>query len=581
VHRRAFSRVTPVRAKIFFAVCVAVAIYLVWRLYDVQVLHGPIFAREALNQRTRLVMLSGHRGSILDRDGNTLVRSMPSESIYVDPQQVSDMPEVVAKLGAIVGPLDAQTRDLLHDPQAQFVYIARKVPYEVARRVDALDLPGVFLQHEVTGRRVDVVGTLASTVIGYVGIDENGLAGIEYSYDDVLRGDFGKVLVQEDDLGRPLPLAREDVVKPAVDGLSLELTLDSYLQFTAQHALQEQMERFHAADGTAIVMNPWTGEVLAMVNLPDFDPNHWENAPQRDQRDRAIQDAYEPGSTYKLVTAAAALASGRVTLESRFPARNEIEVGGWPIHNADDAMPLVGSTETLEQIVEYSHNVGAAEVGMKTGAQAFYAMERRAGFGEPTGIGLAGENPGIVPPPSQWSVPSLATMSFGQGVAVTPLQLTRYYCAIANGGLLMKPLLVRAYLDSSGRVVRRFTPQVVRRVFSAKLAATLRAFLRAVVRRGTGDPAAQIPGYATAGKTGTAQIVENGIYEPGAYSASFIGMIPYDHPRYVIYVKLARPIGSYYGSEVAAPAFVEIARSAMLRDGVPPHEAGFVGKSHI
>lgn len=573
MHRRAFSRVTPVRAKIFFGICVAIAVYLVWRLYDVQVLHGPLFAREALNQRTRLVTIAGHRGSILDRDGNTFVRSLPSESIYVDPQQVTDMPRVVAKLGAVVGALGAQTIGLLHDPQAQFVYIARKVPYDVAQRVDALDLPGVFLQHEVTGRRVDVVGTLASTVIGFVGIDEDGLAGVEYSYDDVLRGAFGKLLVQEDDLGRPIPLAREDIVKPAVDGLSVELTLDSYLEFAAQRALQEQMSRFHAADGTAIVMDPQSGEVLAMVNLPDFDPNSWESAPERDERDRAIQDAYEPGSTYKLVTAAAALVSGRVTVGMRFPARSEIEVGGWRIHNADDAMPLVGTSETLEQIVAYSHNVGAAEVGMRTGARAFYEMERRAGFGAPTEIGLAGENPGIVPPPSEWSVPSLATMSFGQGVAVTPIQLARYYCAIANGGLLMKPLLVRAYLDSSGRVVEAFHPQVVRRLFSPKVAATLRSFLRAVVVRGTGNPTAQLSGYETAGKTGTAQIVENGAYEPGAYSASFIGMIPYDHPRYVIYVKLDRPVGSYYGSQVAAPAFAQIARSAMLLDGVLPHGA--------
>jgi stage V sporulation protein D (sporulation-specific penicillin-binding protein) len=577
MHRRAFSRVTPARAKIIFVLCVAVAAYLVWRLYDVQVLHGPIYARDALDQRTRLIVVAAQRGSILDRDGNTLVRSLPSESIYVDPQQVTDMNAVVAKLGAIVGALDPSTLALLHDPQAQFVYIARKVPYETAQRVRALGLDGVFLEHEVTGRRVDMAGRLASTILGFVGTDENGLAGAEYSFDNVLRGDYGKVLVQEDDYGHPIPFAREQVIKPATAGLSVELTIDSYLQFVAQHALEQQMQAFHAADGTAIVMDPWTGEVLAMANLPDFDPNRWQSTSPNAQRDRAIEDAYEPGSTYKLVTAAAALESRKVTLSSRFPSRNEIEVGGWTIHNADDAMPLVGSSETLEQIVEFSHNVGAAEVGMRIGASTFYSMEKRAGFGDPTGIGLAGENPGIVPPPSQWSTPSLATMSFGQGVAVTPIQLARYYCAIANGGLLMKPMIVRAYLDGSGHVVRSFAPQVIRRVFSARTASQLRAFLRAVVVGGTGDPTAQIPGYATAGKTGTAQMVENGIYEPGAYSASFIGMIPYQHPRYVVYVKLDRPVGSYYGSEVAAPAFAQIARAAMLRDGVLPHGSGAIG----
>lgn len=571
MHRRAFSRVAPLRAKLLFYGCFLVALYLVWRLYDVQVLHGPVYARAALDQRTRLITIAGHRGSILDRDGAELVRSLPSESIYVDPHEVSNVGETAARLRAIVGPLAPQTLDLLHDPAAQFVYIARKVPHEEAQRVTALGLPGVGVEQEVTGRRVDTVGTLASTVIGFVGIDEEGLAGVEASYDDVLRGLFGKVLVQEDDLGRPIPLAREDVVKPPKDGLSVELALDSYLQFVAQQALAQQVARFHAADGSVVVMNPNTGEVLAMANVPDFDPNHWQRYPQRDMRDRAVMDAYEPGSTYKLVMAAAALSSGKVTLRSRFPARDEIKIGGWTIHNAEDGfMPNTGSSETLEQIVEYSHNVGAAEVGMHIGAQTFYAMERAAGFGAPTGIGLAGENPGIVPPPSQFSAPSLATMSFGQGVAVTPLALARYYCAIANGGLLMKPILVRAYVDGAGTVVRRFGPQVVRRVFSPKVAAELREFLRQVVLHGTGDPSAQIPGYATAGKTGTAQIEESGRYEPGAYIASFIGMIPYDHPRYVILVKIDRPQGSYYGSVVAAPVFVRIARAAMLRDGIPP-----------
>ena len=574
MHKRAFSRVTPVRAKIFFFLCFAIALYLVWRLYDVQVLHGPIYAREALSQRTRLITIAGHRGSILDRDGNVLVRSLPSESVYVDPQDVENMPQLIERLGVLFGPLNAQTIALLHAPGAQFVYIARKVPHDLAERVGALNLPGVGLENEVTGRRVDTVGTLASTVLGFVGIDEEGLSGVESSYDDILRGVFGKVLMQEDELGRPIPLAKESIVKPAQDGLNIELTIDSYLQFVTQQALDEQVRRFHGADGTAIVMNPWTGEVLAMANAPDFDPNHWELYTPDEQRDRAVMDAYEPGSTYKLVTAAAALESGKVTLASRFPARDQIEVADRVIHNAEDGfMPNAGGSETLEQIIEYSHNVGAAEVGMSIGAQTFYAMERRAGFGDPTGIGLAGENPGIVPSPDQWSGSSLATMSFGQGVSVTPLAMARYYCAIANGGLLMRPLVLRAYIDDNGRVVRRFEPQVIRRVFSEHTARTLRAFLRQVVLGGTGDPTAQIPGYSTAGKTGTAQIVENGAYEPGAYAASFIGMIPYEHPRYVIFVKIDRPVGSYYGSVVAAPAFVKIARAAMLYNGVLPSVA--------
>ncbi len=233
-------------------------------------------------------------------------------------------------------------------------------------------------------------------------------------------------------------------------------------------------------------------------------------------------------------------------------------------------MAGTGGSETLEQIVEYSHNVGAAEVGLSIGSKTLYAMERRAGFGSPTGAGLPGENPGIVPPPAQWSGSSLATMSFGQGVSVTPLAMARYYCAIANGGLLMQPRIVRAVYDQQGTLLRQYSPVVVRRVFSQRTAAELGTFLRAVVLHGTGDPTAQIPGYATAGKTGTAEMVVDGRYRAGYYAASFIGMVPYPHARYLIYVKVERPIGSYYGSVVAAPAFAQIARAAMLHAGVLP-----------
>ncbi|MGH7738034.1 MAG: hypothetical protein ACREMP_09250, partial [Candidatus Tyrphobacter sp.] len=256
MHKRAFSKIAPARAKFFFYVCFVVALYLVWRLYDVQILKGPAYAKDAYSQRTRTITIAGHRGSILDRDGNELVRSLPSESIYADPAEIGNVRQTAARLAAVVGRLGTETVALLHDPKAQFVYIARKVPHDEVERVAALALPGIGIEQEVTGRRVDTVGTLASTILGYVGIDEEGLAGIEYSYDDVLRGEFGRVKVQEDDDGRPIPVTPEDIVKPPRDGLSVELTIDSYLQFVAQQALAQQIARYHAADGTAIVMNP-------------------------------------------------------------------------------------------------------------------------------------------------------------------------------------------------------------------------------------------------------------------------------------------------------------------------------------
>ena len=571
MHQRTFARVAPMRARIFFYICLFVALFLAWRLVDVQAVKGAIYAREALAQRSDTVEVFARRGSILDRYGDVLVRSLPSESVYAVPREIVDPQATVAKLQRIFGRLDTSTIAALHDRHLWFVWIARKVSHETAARVHGLNLLGIDLKEEETGLRIDTAGRLASTVLGFVGTDENGLDGIEYAYDDVLRGQSGRVTLEADEFGRPIPFGRERVITPAQPGLDVELTIDPYLQFVAERALAQQVSTFHALDGTAIVMDPWSGEVLAMANLPDFDPNHFWKYADSARRDRAVMDAYEPGSTYKLVTAAAALDSGKVTLASRFPAHDRLEVGGQTIHNAEDGfMAGTGGSETLEQIVEYSHNVGAAEVGLSIGAKTLYNMERKAGFGTSTGVGLPGENPGIVPPPSQWSGSSLATMSFGQGVSVTPLAMARYYSAIANGGLLMQPRIARAVYDEQGHLLQRYAAAGTRRIFSQRTAAELRKFLRSVVLHGTGDPTAQIAGYATAGKTGTAEMVVDGAYRGGYYAASFIGMVPYPRARYVIYVKVERPLGSYYGSVVAAPAFAEIARSAMLHAGVLP-----------
>jgi stage V sporulation protein D (sporulation-specific penicillin-binding protein) len=570
MHGRTFSRVGPRRAKILFYAVAIIALILAWRLIDVQVLKGPIYAKQALQQRSDTVDVFARRGSILDRDGNVMVYSLPSESIYAVPHDLANPAKTIAQLRRVLGKLSDSTLAQLQDRTLQFAWVARKIPHDQADAIAALQLPGVSVMEEDTGRRVDLVGQTASTLLGFVGIDENGLAGIEYTFDDLLKGSSGRVTVEADEFGHPIPFGRERAIKPAKPGMTLELTIDPYLQFVAESALKKQVNIFHAQSGTAIVMDPSTGEVLALADLPHFDPNiFWKFSPDA-RRERGVQDAYEPGSTFKLVTAAAALESGKVTTSSYFPARNSIEVGGRVIHNAEDDMPIRGSSETLEDIVAYSHNVGAAEVGLFIGGKPFYTMERRAGFGDPTHVGFAGENPGIVPAPAEWSDSSLATMAFGQGVSVTPLAMARYYCAIANGGLLMRPRILRAVFDSQGRMVYQYGPEVERRVFSRRTADTLRRFLRAVVVRGTGDPSGQVAGYTTAGKTGTAQVVNNGQYEPGAYIASFIGMVPYEHPRYLIFVKVERPQGAIYGSVVAAPAFAEIARQAMLHSGTLP-----------
>jgi stage V sporulation protein D (sporulation-specific penicillin-binding protein) len=570
LHKRTFSRVGPRRAKFLFYGLLFIGVFLSWRLADVQLIKGPVYAKEALAQRSDTVEVFARRGSILDRDGNVLVRSLPSESVYAVPHDLGDADQTITQLQRAVGKIDKATAALLHDRRLQFVWIARKIPHDVADKVQALDLPGIDVIEEDTGRRVDVAGKSASTILGFVGIDENGLSGLEYTFDDLLKGSSGRVTIEADQFGRPIPFGQQRTVRPAKPGLSLELTIDSYLQFVTEAALEKQVKTYHARSGTAIVMDPNTGEVLAMANLPHFDPNAYWKYSADSYRDRAVQDAYEPGSTFKLVTAAAAIDSGKVALTQRFNAIGPLQVGGRRIYNAVDGLTPNPAGDTLETIIADSLNVGTANVALHIGGRTFYDMERRAGFGDPTQIGLAGENPGIVPPPPEWSGSSLATMSFGQGVSVTPIAMARYYAAIANGGLLMRPRILRSILDTQGNPIYTYPPQIERRVFSQKTATILRRFLRAVVVRGTGNPSAQIAGYTTAGKTGTAQMVENGAYQPGAYVASFIGMVPYEHPRYVIYVKVEKPQGAIYGSIVAAPAFVEIAKAAMLHAGVLP-----------
>ncbi len=567
------DRIRPARAKLAFYLFCVVAAFLTYRLYMVQVVEGPSLARQALEQRSETVDTFARRGTIYDADHQVLVRSLPSESIYADPNDIVDPAAAARKVAAALGlkfedvdaTLEAGKREHL-----KFAWIERKVPHEVADRLRKQTIDGISVVQEDTGVRYYPSGNLASTVLGFVGIDENGLDGLEYEFDSLLRGTPGESTIEADEFGRAIPFGETNVIEVAHPGRSLELTLDSYLQFETERALRAQVKKFGARSGTAIVMDPTTGAILALANVPDYDPHAFAKYSADARRDRAVMDAYEPGSTFKLVTAAAALESGKVTMQSRFPALNELRVADRTIHNADDDLPANGGTETLEDILAYSHNVGAAEVGMVVGKPALYAMIRNFGFGDPVQAGLPGENPGIVPSLDEWSGSSLATISFGQGISTTPIAMVRAYAAIANGGILVRPRILAAIDDNDGRTIYRYGTEVEHRVVSEQTAATLRKILRAVVVRGTGNPTAQVAGYTTAGKTGTAQVVENGIYEPGAYIASFIGYVPADQPRYVILVKIDRPQGAIYGSVVAAPVFTDIAKTAMLHAGIMP-----------
>jgi cell division protein FtsI/penicillin-binding protein 2 len=554
-----------------YYVIAALALFLAWRLFDVQIRQGPGLARQALSQRSETVEQSAKRGAIVDRDGAVLVRSLPSQSVYAVPAIIAE-PRAAAKALAPLLHLNAAELESSLRERSQFHWLARKISYDLAQRVEALAIGGVYTEPENTGVRFNPSGHLASTVLGFVGLDENGLAGAEYSFDAYLRGKAGRMRIEADELGRAaIPFSEATIVKRPAPGRNLQLTIDSYLQFEAERALAAQVAASQARSGTAIIMDPWTGEILAMANAPDYDPARFSAYSEDARRDRAVEDAYEPGSTFKVITAAAALESGKATPASRFAARDALSVGGRTIHNAEDGfMTGRGGPESMEDIIAYSHNVGAAEIGLSVGRRTLDETIRRFGFGEPTRIELPGENPGIVPALADWSGSSLATISFGQGISTTPLAMIRAYAAIANGGLLMRPRIVRTVYNDDGTPAYTYGPEIERRVISQSTARILRGYLRAVVVRGTGNPTARVPGYTTAGKTGTAQMVENGYYASGAYVASFIGYVPAERPKYVILVKVERPRGVYYGSTVAAPVFAALARTAMLHAGEMP-----------
>jgi cell division protein FtsI/penicillin-binding protein 2 len=565
-----------VRALIVFWAFFAMTALLTARLFIVQIRDGAGLAANASEEQQSTFELNPKRGDIVDRFDTVFATTLPSYYVFVQPPKLKSLKKqaIASEATTLALLLHTTPQDLSQSLLARtpFIYLTRNQPKSVAMKVQALDLPGIGTSEEPMGLRVAPQDRIGSTVVGFTGVDDQGLAGIEYQYNGALSGHPGSVTEETDAAGLPIPFGRR-TVRPAKVGATVVLTIDRTLQYAADQILASTVQRYHALDGSIVVMRAQTGEILALSNWPDPDPNHFDRSPVAAWKNQAVTDPYEPGSTFKLITATAALDSGKVTLNDTFAAVNTLNVGNRVIHNADDGLMASGhARETLDDIVTYSHNVGAAQVAIRTGKATMYEYIRRFGFDEVTGVDLPGESAGIVGTPENWWGSRLATIGFGQGVSVTPLALARAYAAIANGGLLMRPLIVRDLISPDGRILEQYGPQVVRRVMSPQTAAKLLAMLRDVVRRGTAR-AVVIPGYALAGKTGTAQMVIDGTYVLGAYTASFVGIVPADKPEYVILVKIDRPQGAYYGSVVAAPAFSELARRVLWREGVLPQRA--------
>jgi cell division protein FtsI (penicillin-binding protein 3) len=537
------------------------------RAVDLAILRGPAFARLAALQHRSRVELVPHRGAIVDRHGEALALSVDVPSVYVRPREFSGQEAALAPLAAALHLPVKALRDRLNGGQP-FVWLKRQARPREGEAVDRLGLRGVYTVLE--GRRFYPLGRLAAHVLGFVGVDSQGLEGIERRYDRAIRGEPRFVDADRDARGR-LMLTR-GVQSPAVQGGRIELTIDAAIQDATERELAAGVAAARAAGGAAVVLDPGTGEVLALANVPTYDPNRPGTSGDRRWRervrDRALTDPYEPGSTFKAVLAAAAIEEKVVTPNQMIFCENgRYPVGRWTIHDAHPHGWL-----TFAEVIQYSSNIGASKVGDRLGRERYAQYLHAFGFGERTGIELPGESPGILRPVEAWARIDLATHSFGQGVSVTPLQMAAAFGAIADGGELRRPFIVRRVLGPDDEVLVERRPEVLRRVVSERTAATVTTLLRRVVEEkgGTGSKA-RLEDFPVAGKTGTAQKVNP---KTGGYSSkrigSFIGFVPADAPRAVIAVLIDEPGTSSYGGVVAAPVFRAIAEAVLKRLGVEP-----------
>ena len=518
----------------------------------------------AADFRQREIAFPAHRGSILDRNGESLAESVEVDTIYAEPTQVEELEETAAALAAV---LEERPKDLLQRlrgtfPGDKFEYLARQVDPKVAEKIEALDLPGIHLMKEP--KRIYPNGRLASHIVGFVNADGDALGGIEFQYEDVLKGAPGRMLLEQDPSGRhSLPQADFEYER-ALPGRSLYLTIDKDLQYFTEHALRGAVDEYNARAGSAIVLDPRTGHILALANLPDFDPNSFYRFKDDERRNRAITDMYEPGSAFKIVTASGVLEEKLARVGTTLTVPDALQVSDRVIHDSHAHPP---EDMTVADIIAQSSNVGTVKLGLELGPELLDKWVRRFGFGEETGLDFPGEARGLVLDLEEWSGSTIGTVPLGQGVAVTPLQMAAAYSAMANDGVAVEPKIVHSVATAEGEVAPSPAASTTR-IVSRRTARQVREMLVGVVEEGTGIEA-QIPGYSVAGKTGTAQKpLPTGGYGD-SHLASFAGMAPAENPQLVVLVVLDEP-SPIWGGSTAAPTFKRITEFALRHLGVPP-----------
>jgi cell division protein FtsI (penicillin-binding protein 3) len=534
------------------------------RAVYIQAFCNEMLSEKAAGQYKKLMISRGKRGTIYDRNYNEMAITVDVSSIAAYPKQIDEMQQTAKTLSKT---LQVERKELYQKLSSgkPFVWVKRQITPKESTDIRGLQVGGIgFIPED---GRFYPNKTIAAQVLGFSGIDGHGLEGVEFYYDRYLQGEKGEFRIVRDALGRGLNEGGESDKENG--GNNLILTLDLNIQYIVERALKDAVETHSAETGAAIVMIPKTGAILAMSHYPYVNPNAYRSYKKENWRNRAVTDSFEPGSTMKIFTAAAAIESGRATPGTIFFAENgEFRIGKHVIHDVHPHGWL-----TLAEVVKYSSNIGAVKMGQMIGADELYKTLSAFGFGEKTQIDCPGEVSGNLPAADRWAKIDGAVIAFGQGVSVTAIQLITAVSAIANDGILMKPYIVQGISNRNGRLLVGFAPKKIRSAISKETAATLKTLMAQVVEKGGTGTGAAVEGYSVCGKTGTAQKVDrNGGYAKGKYLSSFVGFAPAEKPEIAVLVIIDEPKKSYYGGTVAAPAFKRIVQEALSYLNVPPAE---------
>ena len=536
---------------------------IIYRLVFIQYLNASEFKSYAEFQHVGEFVLDSRRGKILDRNGVELAISLNERTVYANPKLVVDS-EYESKILAEILKLDVEdVKEKLDSKDLGFVYIQRKVSQEKAEKIVEYNLPGIYFQNEA--RRYYPLNDIAASVIGFAGVDNNGLAGIELQYEKVLRGIDGKAIAEKDVFGNIIPGENNTYIEP-VDGKDVVLTIDSQIQYIAQKKLEEVVSEFKASSAISIVMNPKTGEIYSIAAYPGFDLNNYQEADPELYKISGISFTYEPGSTFKIINITSAIENNSVSKDQVFDLAPSIKVGDRVIR---EIFRTYNISCTTEEIIKNSWNVGAVTIALSMGEKTFWESIKKFGFGEITGIELPGEEKGLFYDYKTWPASTIGALAIGQNISVTPLQLLRAVCAVANGGYLVTPSIVKEVKLLENEENENKQIEEGNRILSQETADALKDMMLAVVEGGTGTRA-QIEGVKVCGKTGTAQKVnKNGTgYSEGRQITSFIGFAPYEDPEIAIIVVVDEPQGgknTIWGSTVAAPVFRDIMEFSLKR----------------